>query len=123
MKKFAIPILILLVAAFLACSSDDGGTNGDNGDPEPVRLVVDTEAQPSPTDVNVGWADVDSVEVEIGGSQTYGINPNLGNQNVIVKAVARENTLYIRAQWHDPTANVWGNYLRNVNKIFRRIGF
>jgi len=114
MKKFAIPFLVLIIAAFLACG-DDGGTNGGNGDPVVPRLVVDLLAQPSATDVNVGWADVDSVEVEIGGSLTYGVNPNIGNQNVMLKAVVRDDMLYIRAKWHDATANVWGGYLRNTN--------
>jgi len=115
MKKIFIPIFALLLVLFVACSdSDDNGTNG-NEEPEVVRVVADTLAQPSTSDVNVGWAGVDSTEVEIGGSQTYGVNPNLSNQDVILSAVVRDNTLYLRAKWHDATANIWGNYLRNLN--------
>jgi len=116
MKKFAIPLLALLIALFIACSDDDGGTGGDgDGDTEALRLEVDMLAQPSATDVNVGWAGVDSVLVDIGATTAYGINPNLGRQNVILKAVVRDDILYIRAKWHDATANLWANYLRDVD--------
>ncbi|PKK84106.1 MAG: hypothetical protein CVT49_04740 [candidate division Zixibacteria bacterium HGW-Zixibacteria-1] len=114
MKKSAILLLIVLLALFIACSdNDDSGTNG-NGTTPPVRLVVNTTAQPSPTDVNVGWGGVDSAVVVIGGSTTYGINPNLGKQNVVLKAILRNNILYIRAKWHDATASIWGNHIRRT---------
>lgn len=123
MKKSAILLLVVLLALFVACSdNDDSGTNG-NGTTPPVRLVVNTTAQPSSTDVNVGWSGVDSAMVEIGGSTTYGINPNLGKQNVVLKAILRNNMLYIRAKWHDANANIWGNHLRKSESqgIFEQV--
>ncbi|MEW5923884.1 MAG: ethylbenzene dehydrogenase-related protein [Candidatus Zixiibacteriota bacterium] len=114
MKKAAIPFLIILLTLFIACGGDDNGTDG-NGTPTVTRLVADTLAQPSMTDVNVGWSGVDSAMVEIGGSTIYGINPNLGKQNMILKAIVKNNILYIRAKWHDANANIWGNYIRRTN--------
>ena len=116
MRKAAIPLLIILLTLFIACGGDDDSTGGDDN-VTVTRLVADTLAQPSLTDVNVGWTGVDSAMVEIGGSATYGINPNLGKQNMILKAVVRDNILYIRAKWHDANASIWGNHFRRTLNI------
>ena len=110
MRKFNIFLLGCMIILFAGCGGDNG-TDGDGEKPKPIRLVVDTQAVPSPADVNVGWTSVDSVLVEIGGSSLYGINNNLGKQNVTVKAIKRSDTLFLRVKWHDATANIWGRYL------------
>ncbi len=114
MKKQIYPLFIALILLIAGCGGDDGGTNGNgNGDEGPLRFVVDTTAA-RPTLSSPGeavWSQVDSIEIEIGGSSTYGINPNLGNQDVLMKAIKKDDTLYLWFRWHDASPNIWANYL------------
>jgi len=115
MKKLIWPLLALLAIWGASCSSDDNGTNGGDGDSTTVvRLVADNQAvKPSMTNANDPvWFTVDSAEVEIGGTAVYGINPNLGKQDVTLRAIKASDTLYLWAKWHDATANIWGGYIR-----------
>nr|MBN2277497.1 hypothetical protein [candidate division Zixibacteria bacterium] len=113
MKKPILPLYILLALLITGCSSDDNGTDGDGDEPTIVRLVVDSEAtKPTLGNVNEAvWFTIDSMKVEIGGSSTYGINPNLGKQDVTLRAIEASDTLYLWARWHDATANIWGGYI------------
>lgn len=115
MKKIRFPLIVILIAIFAGCGGDNGnGPNGNGNGIEPVRLVVDTlVTAPTLTDVNESvWYNVNSVEVEIGGSSTYGVNPSLGRQNVMIKAIRKLDTLYIWVRWRDPDARLWANYIR-----------
>jgi hypothetical protein len=119
MKRFLIPIILSFILGFVGCGGDDdSGTDGGNGQvTPPPRLVVDTTAAAPPmTDVNTGWTNVDSVLVEIGGDpDNYGYNTNLQKQNVIVKAIKKLDTLYIRVKWHDPAgADTMANRFRKT---------
>lgn len=116
MKKLVFPLLITLGLLFAGCGGGDNGTNG-NGNGNGIiitRVVADTAVASAPdmSDVNwSGWYQVDSELVEIGGDPTnYGMNPNLGKQDVTMRAIVKSDTLYIWARWHDASANLWANY-------------
>ena len=117
MKKIIISSIFLLVLIFAGCGKDDKPTNGNGEETGPPRLVVDTAVtKPAFTDVNEAvWSNLDStatVEIPVGVNTLYGRNSNLGTDTVIVQAIIASDTLYIRAKWHDVSANIWGGYLK-----------
>lgn len=114
MKKLLFPLLVALGLLFAGCGGDDNGTDGNgNGVAGPIRVVVDTTVtKPTFSDVNEAvWSNVTGKNIEIGGSTTYGVNPNLGKQNVMFKAIKKSDTLFLWVSWHDATASIWGGYL------------
>ncbi|SYZ74222.1 hypothetical protein TRIP_C60492 [Candidatus Zixiibacteriota bacterium] len=117
MRKLFILIISILALYIAGC----GGDKGSNPPPPPVptvRLVVDTTAAPGMTNVNAGaWNSVESVMVEIGSGSDYGLDADLGHINVNLKAIKKNDTLYLRAKWQDATANIWGNYMRPLPQV------
>ncbi len=113
MKKLLFPILIALGLLFAGCGDDNGTDGNGNGPVGPVRVVVDTTVtKPTFTDVNEAvWSNVAGKNIEIGGSTTYGVDPNLTKQNVLFKAIKKSDTLYLWVRWYDATANIRGDYL------------
>ncbi len=117
MKKLSILIMFIPIIYIAGC----GGDKGSNPPPPPVpliRLVVDTTAAPGMSNVNAAiWSAVDSATIEIGGSSDYGFDADLGKINVILKAIKKNDTLYLRAKWQDANANIWGNYMRPLTQV------
>lgn len=113
MKKLLFPLLISLGLLFAGCGDDNGTDGNGNGPVGPVRVVVDTTVtKPTFTDVNEAvWSNVAGTNIEIGGSTTYGVDPNLTKQNVLFKAIKKSDTLYLWVRWYDGSANIWGDYL------------
>ncbi len=123
MKKLLIPIILLVMLIFAVCSkkNDNGITNGENPPPEPARVVVDILATaPTLSDVNEAtWSNVDSFLVRIGhDANTYGKNNSLGEQDLVMKAILKSDTLYLRLRWHDPSgADTVANQFKKLSQL------
>jgi hypothetical protein len=110
------------------CGGDNGGTNGNGEETPPPRLVaIDTVAAPSMLDANDPvWDQIDSVEVEVGFSSTYGQNPQLYKDTLLMKVIKTADMLYIWANWRDGYAHLWGNFSRikaGLTGIWEQINF
>ncbi len=117
MNKLFTPIILMLAVIGAGCGGDNGGTNPPPPPTPAPRLVVDTTVTaPLMNDVNEAvWGQVDSVLIEIGGDPAnYGFNSNLGKQNVTMKAIKKNDTLYVRARWKDASAHLRANRLRRL---------
>ncbi|RKX28887.1 MAG: hypothetical protein DRP47_03195 [Candidatus Zixiibacteriota bacterium] len=111
MKKL-IPILILLsVGLYLGCGGDD-----DNGVTPPVtnlRLVVDTTVTDTLlTDALAdAWDTVDSLLIDVsGGNPPAKVIPPIAQaipSDVQIKAISRNDSLYLWLRWTDATFSVW----------------
>jgi len=126
MRKISIPAFLIVAVLLWGCG-DDNGTDGGNGNGpvETPRLVVDTLATaPTMTDANEAvWFTVDSVLVKIGGSDDYGVNNNLQEQDIVMRAIKHGDTLYVWVRWHDPTgADLWANRLRRLSGGIWEVG-
>lgn len=115
MKKL-IPIVMLLAFGllFVGCGDDDdGGTNG-NGETTPT-LVADTlVTAPAMTAADEAvWDTVDSLVVTV----AQGVPPSsagaLGTavaSEAHVKAIKKNNILYLQMKWADPDHSIWPGY-------------
>ncbi len=102
---------------YLAGCGGDGGTNGGGGDDyeQENLLVYESGTAPSITDVNDPlWASADSVGVRIGFDESYGVNPNMVDDTLILKAIKTTDRIYVRARWKDATQDIRGNFSRRL---------
>jgi len=116
MKKVLFLSTFVLCCILIGCGGDDGGTNGNGDETPPPRLVaVDTVSAPSMLDANDPvWNQIDSVEVEVGFYPSYGQNPQLYKDTLLMKVIKTADMIYIWANWRDGTADLYGRYSRKL---------
>jgi len=108
---------VLIFMAFIAgCGGDsDNGITPPPPPPPPVYVAVNTTANaPDLNSIdNTVWDTVDSSDILVGAyPSTYGIDARLGMQNVVLKAIKKNDMLYLYARWgNDSKANRDGNKL------------
>ncbi len=113
MKKSLVLFPLLLIILMAGCSKDDNSVDDGDGDDILIsRLVADTlSAAPSTLDANDPvWADIDSTEVQIGFTETYGQNSQLFKDTLLIKAILTEDMIFIWTRWKDQTTYIWCNY-------------
>ncbi len=113
MRKLLASILILSIGLLWGCGGSDSGTGDDGGGTPPVRLLVNTSvAAPtmSSPDETV-WNSVDSVMVAVSAANTPKVVPGAKiaavPSEVKVQAIAKNDTLYVRLRWADPTFSAY----------------
>lgn len=117
MKKLLIPFIILILSVYLIGCGDDKGSNPTTPTTKPPRLIVDTTVT-APTMSGVDeavWNMVDSAKVVIGRKVNKSWYDGSIGDTVIMKAIKKADTLYIRAHWRDGSVKLWGNYIRKAD--------
>jgi len=119
MYRLLIISILSIIVIFAGCGGDSGGGSDPEPEAPPHRLVVDTLANPTFTDVDEAvWLALDSpsvANVVAGEDVLYGRNSTLGIKTVELSAIKTNDTLYIRAKWNDASANLMGGAINKLS--------
>ncbi len=111
MRKLLPCFLILAVAFWAGCSSDDdNGTNGNGGDPVLTKVPVNSSvAAPEMNSVDhTSWNSVSAVglPVSLANAPGFAAMPAAFTDSVWIQAIKASGRLYLRLRWDDDDVSI-----------------